>query len=67
MLDLEVDDALHVRLADLHDPSVCDMLAQKHAEIRCGEWARFVGDGQIQKRQGSARRHGEAVLTVRSF
>ena len=47
VLDLEVDDALHVRLADLHDPSVCDMLAQKHAEIRRGERTRFVGAGQI--------------------
>lgn len=47
VLDLEVDDALHVRLDDLHDPSVCDMLAQKHAEIRRGERTRFVGAGQI--------------------
>ena len=47
VLDLEVDDALHVWLADLHDPSVCDMLAQKHAEIRRGERTRFVGAGQI--------------------
>ena len=67
VLDLEVDDALHVRLADLHDPSVCDMLAQKHAEIRRGERTLVCWCRSDIKRQGSARRHGEAVLTVRSF
>ena len=50
MLNLKVDDTLHMRLVNTCNTSVCDMLAQHHTEIRCGHGAWLVCPGQVYKR-----------------
>ena len=64
MFDIKPDDTLHVRLGDLNNSSVCDMLAQHHAEIWRGHRARLVLVSQVEKRKGCACRHSKAVLSV---
>ena len=47
MLDLHVDDTLHMRLENTGDPAVGNVLTKHHAEGRCGHGAGFVLLGQI--------------------
>ena len=47
MFNIEVNDTFHMRLVNLYDPSICNMLAQHHAEVWCGHRAWFILIRQI--------------------
>ncbi len=42
MFDLKMDDPFHIRLPDLYNPPVCDMLSQQHTKIRRGHRAGLI-------------------------
>ena len=53
VFDIKMNDTLHMGLINFYDPSVCDMFAQQHTKIWCGQGTWFVRFSQIHKRQGS--------------
>ena len=67
MFDLKIDDTLHIRLPDLCNASVCDMLAQQHTEIRRSHRTWLVVPGQINERKGSTCGEEQTLLSVLSF
>ena len=62
MLDGKVDDPLEAGLVNIHDPSVCNVLAQKHAEIGGGHGTCLIGLRQIDQWQGRAGGQIEPLL-----
>ena len=47
MFNIKVNDTFHMRLVNLYDPSVCNMLAQHHTEVWRGHRAWFILVSQI--------------------
>ena len=47
MFNIKVNDTLHMRLVNLYDPAIGNMLAQYHAEVWRSHRAWFILTGQI--------------------
>jgi len=55
VFNLEINDTFQSWLCDRDNPSVAQMLAQKHAEVRSRHWARLVLAGEIDQWKAGAR------------
>ena len=67
MFDGKADDALQLRLGNVNDPAVADVLAQKHTEVGRGHGRCLIRFRQIYKGKRGVRADKETLLPRRGF